>query len=397
MNLIFEKTFKVTAALLMVSLLFFLTCPAYAQAEDSKASGKDKSDFDLYGEVKFEYNDNIFRLTEFQKSLMEENSAEDTQSGRFNDMQSVSDYIASPTIGVGYDTKGLAGEDLRLTARLRYSYYFDNQERSYPEIRIKAENDVGKKGSLTLEGNFLFDYFKRNYLTGYTDINDNGNISKDERIYSSAIYDEYEGILTYKHRLLKNNDAKLTQLDLLPFIGFSTRLYNDPFVNRERDIFFGGLGAVFEFISIVDLDIVYQYENVRGVNSNELVLFDETISNTDANGDGSRQGNAPLVTRIDRSATRHTMEFNPSVKISKDVRLCMGYRYRTSDYSSDNQLDTDHYHQTTYRREISAGIEYDFLKSWSAEAEYSKTDDEDDEDGDFSENTFMLQIKYKIF
>jgi hypothetical protein len=394
MNLTSNKIFNVIAALFLVSLLFSFTDSARAQETDSQASGKDETKFDFYSEVNFEYSDNVYRLTEFQESLMKAGDLEDIQSGRFNNMESVSDLIVSPTINVGYDTKGLEGEKLRLTARVRYNYYIDNKESSYPEVRVRAQNRIGKNGLLTLEGNFLFDYFRKNYLTGYTDLNNNGNIPRDERIYSSAYYDEYEGVLTYKHRLLKNDDATLTQVDLLPFVGCSTRLYNDPFINRERDIFFGGLEAVFEFISIVDLDIVYQYEDVRGVNYHELVLFDETISVIDVNSDGRIQANAPLITRIDRSATRHTVEFNPSVKISKDVRLCMGYEYRISDFASENELDIDRYHQTTYRRQISAGVEYDFLKSWSAEVEYNKTDEEDDEDGDYSENCFTVSIRY---
>jgi hypothetical protein len=361
----------------------------------SRISDKPKS-VEFHAEVEVEQSDNIFHLTDSQQSTLAADAPEDSESGRFDDMASVSDTIISPILGMKYDAQGLGGEGLGLSARVKYNFYRENQEKSHPEARVRLKNDFGKKGTLALEGNFRFDYFKKNYLSGYNDENDNGNIPRDERIYSPAIFDEYEGILTYALELYKNDDTPLSQVDLQPFFGYSTRSYNSPFGNRNREIVFGGLSLSLGFLSRLDLELAYQYENTQYPGIEELVLFDETVFGLDVNGDGEIEGNAPLVTKIDRSADRHTFGVAPSFKITKDLLLFLGYEQRVSMYISDNPLDLDHYANTSYRTRIKAGIGYDVSKSWSTEFEYRLTDDEDEEDGDYSENCFTLSIRYKF-
>jgi predicted porin len=63
-------------------------------------------------------------------------------------------------------------------------------------------------------------------------------------------------------------------------------------------------------------------------------------------------------------------------------------------YSSDNPLDIEHYDNNAYRQQIKSGITYDFSKKWSAGVEYSRTEDEDDEDGEYSQNNFLLTVRY---
>jgi len=382
---------------LCVAALLSVSPAAGAQDETGVIHGSEKSrDLDIYAEVSVEHSDNIFRLTEPQKSRLTENNPADVKSGRIDGMESASDYIVSPVLGMKYDIRGLGGEDLRLSAQVKYNFHTENSKKNYPEARVRLKNDIGKKGRLVLEGNFLFDFFKKNYLAGYTDENGNGNIPRDERIYSPAIYSEYEGILAYGHELYKKKDTPLSQADLQPFFGLGTRRYNPPFENRDREVALGGLGLTLEFFSRLDLELVCQYEKLRTPGDEELVLFDETRFDTDVNGDGEIKGNAPLVTRIDRSANRYTLEINPRFKVSKDTRLFLGYESRKSDYTSDNPLDVDHYDNTSQRRRVRAGIRYDVSKSWSTELEYRRTDDEDPEDGDYTENRFTFSIKYDL-
>jgi hypothetical protein len=379
-----------------MAALIFLSYTPTATAQTVSRVSDTSADLDFYGEVEVEHSDNIFRQTDSQQARMAADDPEDSESGRFKDMDSASDTIISPIFGMNYKTRGLWGEDLGLSARMKYDFHTENPEKSHPEAKIRLKNDIGKKGRLALEGNFQFDNFKKNYLAGYNDENDNGNIPRDERIYSSAIYDEYEGILSYEHEFYKNNDTPLSQVDLKPFVGYSSRSYNAPFGNRDRDTVFGGLSLTLEFLSRLDLELAYRYENVSAPGDGELVLFDETRFDLDVNGDGEIEGNAPLVTEIDRSADRHTFEITPSFKVSKDIMLFAGYEKRISDDTSNNPLDLDHYKNTSYRTRFKTGIEYDFSKSWSTGVEYRHTDDEDEEDGDYSENRFTFSIRYEF-
>jgi hypothetical protein len=346
--------------------------------------------------IEFEHSDNIFGLTDTQEPKMAANDPENWGSGRYSHMESISDNIVSPALGLKYDFKWLNGEDLKLSAGVRYNSHTENQEKSYPEAGISLKNKIGKKGVLTLEGDFLFLFFSKNYFTGYDDENDNGNISKDERIYSSAYHNEYEGTLSYNYLLFKDNDMPLSRVEMKPFLGYSTRYYNYPFSNRCRNILFKGLELTVSFFSRIDLGLGYLHENASYPGEDELVLYDETLSEIDTNEDGEIVGNAPLVTPIDRSFNRHTLEVNPAFDISKDFQFYLGYEIKVSEYTSDNPLDVDHFNQISLRKRIKAGIEYDFSKSWSSEIEYRQTEEENEEEGNYSENSFIFSIKHNL-
>jgi len=384
--------------LILLLIIFPLSYRAQAsegESTEKKETGKKDNDLKLklFAETGVEYTDNVYRLTESQISGMEAIGTNDTAGGHYKNMDSVSDYIVEPVVGIKVNSESPLGGKFGLTSWIRYNYYFENQKSSFPEGRIRLRNSIGENGALTLEGNFLYGYFKKNYLSGVNDINGNGNIPIDERIYSSAIYDEYEGIIAYEHKIINEKKNTISGLDIQPFTGYRVRIYNSTFSNRDQDIAFLGLGLNLEFFSRIGLEMIYKCEGVSSPGNSELILFDETVSGTDVNGDGEIKRNAPLVTPVDRSSMRDTIEINPYFELTKDAWFFMGYERRRTEYTSDNPLDIDHYNQTDYRQQIKTGIRYDFSKAWSAEAEYNRTDEEEEEDGDYSQNNFLLNIK----
>jgi len=385
--------------LLLISLVIASLTQGTAPASGSETVDKNDADkktnikLQVYAETGIEHTDNVFRLTESQISKMVANEIEDAVSGRFKDMESVSDNIISPEVGLSLDSDSPLGGKLSMASWIRYNYYTENRKSSFPEGRIRLRNSFGKKVTLTLEGNFLFDFFKKNYLSDVNDENENGNIPREERIYSSAIYDEYEGIIAYEHEMINRQDGRLTGLAFQPFAGYRLRKYNAIFGNRDQDIAFLGIELDLEFVSRLDLEMIYLYEDVATPGKRELILYDETVSGTDYNNDGEIKGNAPLLTVIDRSSSRHAIEIYPSFKLTKDTRIFLGYEKRIAECASGNELDIEHYNQKEYRRQIKSGIRHDFSKKWTAEAEYGRTTEEE-EDGDYSENSFIVKIKY---
>jgi hypothetical protein len=386
-------------------ILFLIVLPLYSQAQTAipEYSGNketekktEESKLALYTEIGFEYTDNVFRLTDSQISRMETNDIEDKAGGRFKDMDSVSDYIVKPEVGLKYKAESPLGGKFGLKSWIKYNYYMENEEKSFSEGGIKLKNSIGEKGALTLEGKFLSGFFKRNYLSDVDDVSDDGNITRGERIYSPAVYDEYEGVIAYEYDIIKEKANKISGLNIRPFAGYRSRIYNSTFSNRDKDINLLGLGMNLEFLSRVDLEMIYQYEDVSSPGNMELILFNEYASGTDINGDGEIRKNAPLVTSIDRSSRRHTFEINSAYKMTKHFTLFMGYKNRMTKFTSDNELDIDHYNDHAYRQEIKSGISYDFSKAWSAKFEYSRIDDEDDEDGNYSQNNFMFTVRYKL-
>jgi hypothetical protein len=395
MNALSNKMSSNRIILCLIPLLVFIALPGSAQmAKDPEASDKGKGDnLKFYVETELEYSDNVFQLTEDQQSKMESKDERDIHSGRFKDMESISDYIIKPRIGLKYVSESSLGGKFGVASWIRYNYYTKNEKSSYPEGRITFNNSIGENGVLSLEGNFADGYFKKNYLSGVNDIDGNGNIPREERIYSPAIYDEYEELLSYEHKIINNKDKMVTGLDIRPFSGLHYRKYNSPFGNRDQNIILGGLGLNLEFISRIKLGLIYQYERVSSPNDEEICLFDENIAGFDGNGDGKFKSNAPLITHIDRSSNRHTIEINPSIKLTKDVSFYIEYSKRVSVNTSDNPLDIDHYHTKAYRQQIKSGITYNFSKTWSVRIEYSRTEDDDLEDEDYLQNKYLFTMR----
>lgn len=384
----------------LIALLVFMAVPGFAQEAKMGAgtAGNVKQkdgNFKFYVETEMAYSDNVFGLTEEQQSAMDSNDPVYVQNGRFKDMASVSDYIVKPRIGLRYDAESPWGGKMRVTSWIRYNYYTKNEEASYPEGRIRFSQSIGENGTLNVEGNFLLGCFKKNYLSGYDDANANGNVTREERSYSQATYDEYEGMVSYEHEIIDDKDKMISGLELRPYAGVRYRKFNAVFDNRNLDVLFGGIGVDLEFLSSIGLELIYKYERISAPNDHELILYDEEAAGTDVSGDGRIKANAPLATRIDRSADRHTIEIIPSIKLTKDASVYMEYSKRVATNTSDNPLDLDHCHTREYRERIKAGIKYNFSKRWSAQAEY-KHQDEEEEDGDSSEKGYLLSLRYNF-
>jgi hypothetical protein len=383
MKKILKKIGKVTICLIFPVMFTGTNC--FGKEEDERLS--------LFSEFGLEYSDNIFGLTEDQISMMNENDPDDVASGRFQGMDSLTDYILKPRMGIKWYPDWC---EFTLTAWLQYNYHIENSDSGYPEGRVIIKYPINKKGSFIFKGSLIYDYTKKNYLSDFNDINENGNISRDERTYSAATYDEFEGMAGYRYVIADDKDRILSGVNIEPFMGYSVRSYNPIFDNRDKDTAFSGLLIELEFINTISLEGIYRYDDVSSPGKMENILYDETESSVDINGDGEIRGNAPLYTAIDRSSKRHLIEINPSIKLSEDITITLGYSKLTTKYGSDNPLDVEHFYQTAYREKYKSEINYDLSKAWSLKAEYSRTKDDDPEDGLYDENNYMFTIKHKF-
>ncbi|MBN1627936.1 MAG: hypothetical protein JW944_15560, partial [Deltaproteobacteria bacterium] len=208
------------------------------ESSENKDTDKKGNNFELFAEYGIEYTDNVFQLDSGQLWRLEKNEQLDRTGGRFEDMESGSDIIIQPSMGLKYESGSHLGGMFILTTWVRSYHYTQNERSSYPEGRIKLKNTFGKKSAVTLEGTFLSSYFRRNYLSGVYDADRNGNIPREERIYSPAIYDEYEGTVSYEYEIINNKDNEISGLDIQPFAGIISRAYNSTFSNRDQDISF---------------------------------------------------------------------------------------------------------------------------------------------------------------
>jgi hypothetical protein len=380
---IVNRIWKLTICLILPALITGGT--SYGKEDDERLS--------LFSDLGIEYSDNIFGLTDDQVSIINVNDPDDMASGRFRGMDSLTDYILKPRLGMKWYPDW---NELTLTVWLQYNYCIKNRDYDYPEGRVIIKYPVGKKGSIIFRGSSIYDYTKKNYLSGFNDINGNGNISRDERTYVKATYNEFEGVAGYRYVVIDDKEEIFSGFNIEPFIGYSTRSYNSIFDNRDKDTGFGGLSIEVEFLNTISLEGVYRYDDLSSPGNMEYTLYDETGSSVDINSDGEIRGNAPLYTAVDRSSKRHFIEINPSIRLTEDISLSLGYSKLATKYRSDNSLDTEHYLQRAYRRKYRSGISYNFSGSCSIKAEYILTKDNDPEDGSYEENSYLFTIKHKF-
>jgi len=354
------------------------------------------SEWSLFVETAVEYDDNVFQLSESQKDNLDNPDQGDVESGRYADMESISDVILTPRMGFKMNAVNPLGGKFGMDAWLKYNAFMKNDKKSYFETELSFSQSIGDKGRLGVEWKVLNEYYKKNYVSAVEDSNHNGNIARDERTYSPATYDEFEGTVFYRHTFIKNKVRMLSRLDVEPFGRSSIRHYDDLFSNRDKRAAIGGLNVRLGFLSKINLDFGYQFDRVISPNHSEIVLFDETINSTDVNNDGDIEGNAALYTPIDRSCNRLGIEITPSLELTDSITVFAGYQWRVSDYRSDNELDVDHYHRTVERHQFKAGASYEMSKSWSVSVEYKTTDEEEPDDDDYVENCVFLKVKCEM-
>ena len=348
-------------------------------------------------EIGMTCSDNVYHLSDSQIEKLEEMDPDDTAAGRFDDMESVTDTIWEPRIGLKMKRVSPLGGKVGIASWIQYHAHRENTARNYPEAELEVYHSVRKHGQLRMTWKYTDGFFQKNYLTGVDDANNNGNITRAERIYSPAIYNELEGVVAYRHTWMKRKKEAFSRLETEIFGGGSDRTHDgDLFRNRDKRIATAGGDVRLGFLSVIEVRLAYQFEDLRTDNQSELVLFDETVAGEDVNGDGEVKGNAALETRIDRSCFRNTVEIAPVFALSDDCELYLQYRWRRSGYRSDNPLDIDHYHQTAYKRQFRTGLAYDFCDRWSAEMEYRRTSDDDADDDDYTENNILAAVQYRF-
>jgi opacity protein-like surface antigen len=390
-------TLKINIILVILKAASAFAEPAEVPQTDlvRKENNDSSNKFRLYGETGMEYIDNVFSFNESQKAAMRENDPGDQVSGRYRNMKSISDYILTPRLGIIFNADNTSGDKLKIEPWFKYNYYFDNEKSSYPEAGIKIEQSGLKNGTLSLEGKLLKGYYKKNYILSFDDVNGNNNISKDERVYAGAVYDEYEGSITCDYRVIKKKESRSgIGLNISPFLGYGVRKYNSEFGNRDQEIILGGIGFAVGLKFKTLLNLTYKYERVNSPDENELVLADEESLGYDINEDGELDRNAALITNINRSSYRHSLEIAPSIKLNRKLLLTAGYKLRKTLYKSGNPLDLEHYGLSKYRHKLKAGIEYTFSKLWSIQLEYNKLDDEEDDDN-YTQEGYSITLRYK--
>ncbi|MBE9531809.1 MAG: hypothetical protein IME98_03280, partial [Proteobacteria bacterium] len=174
---------SVTTALIVITALFSLTFTTDALAKS--ASGWRMKNT---AEVETTYSTNVFNLSTGQQDGLETNNADDQTSGRYTDMEHVSDLILSPAIELDMRNSSATGNTTKIQTKFTYNQHLLNTKKSYPEVDFEVEQELGNSNSIGFEFGYKFDVFKKNYLSDAADGGVGATVTPDERIYTEGSY-----------------------------------------------------------------------------------------------------------------------------------------------------------------------------------------------------------------
>src|SRR5260370_21519419 len=187
-------------------------------AKSSSGKKPDKAHKSWKGAVKVEakgrYDSNTFLLADRQKTRLQRAGPAEQISGRFNDMNSVHDYIFTPSVKFLAEGPGVGGRRLGLQAGVNYDMYFLNPRRRHFNIEVAAEQNTSRNGRARAKFEYTPSYYYRNYLADAT--NYTSSVLPSERVYKPDVYSEWDVTADYRYRLAGRGAALLPRAGYLP-------------------------------------------------------------------------------------------------------------------------------------------------------------------------------------
>jgi hypothetical protein len=341
-----------------------------AETGPEAAKPKKKHSWDWRFEVgsRFTYDNNVFRQSDEQTDRLEANRPEDAISGRYDDMESVDDFIVSQSLKVTAKGPGLSGKSLIIEPEVRYNYYFENTEKAFLQGGLRLEQSLGKGKALGLETSYALDVFRRNYLADATDLT--GAVSADERVYAPGEADEFDIALGYSQPLWKRGKgesgmlgADLVEIEVMA--GYGNVSFRDPHENRDLDIFRGGLGAKIEFSRSVEFSVHYQLAYAEAPNGTEVMIRDEQDFGVDFNNDGDAvDGDIRTVQHADRTRIDHSLGLKTAIRLHERLDLWLGYQVVFQNYLSNEEFDLSYNGREDLRHRVRLGLDWDLARHW---------------------------------
>jgi hypothetical protein len=387
---------------LIFPLFFLMAFFCYTRAQVNMDSVKDNWETRLGVLMVVDWNDNVYKLSSSQQTRMNLDDPGDITSGRYNNMESISDVILSIAPEFEVRTKnGLFRRSFSLAGIIDYQQYINNPEKSHFNLVISVKQKVSKHGKFIFRALYIPSYFKKNYLLDATD--STGHVSSSERIYYEGVYNELEFILSYHHKFLKwIVDVKS---DL--FFGYRNRNYNSQFPGRNQDVFAGGLA--FEILPAKWWSVYLGYMIESGMSpiTPEVMILDEPDYQIDFNNDRDfADNNRRTVQTVNRSDYAQSLEFGLKVRPLKQIKIYAGYGFVFTDYLSQEPIDPNYKNRNDTKTTLQLGVDYKIFKGFSIIAVYKNitqlTNRPEDpghvgEETDYNNNIIKAGIQWRFF
>lgn len=333
--------------------LFALTLAASAVVGSTKtATAQERS---WHGtarmQVEFRYDDNPFLLTASRKTRLEQALPEDSQSGRFRDMESATDLLPAPALELGLEGPALGGRPLELSAAAAYEANRENGRRRHAELELTIAQSLRRGGRLRFNAEWRPRYFHKNYLRDAVDLNVDGDIGPEERRYEAGTSNEADVRLGYGHRLLKAVRAELE-------VGYFDLAYHAPFEGRSRRGPEGGVDLSLDLGRRWTIDLGYTYASLAADPAPEVLILDESAFGVDFNGNGSASdSSARAVVTVDRSRAEQEVSVTLEGELGRAATLELSFEHRRRSFSSAELYDVVNRDRRDTRNEIAAELD----------------------------------------
>lgn len=353
-----KKWISVPRWLLAVGALLLAACPnAIAKHSSNKKAAKEPARAQkswraaIKVEAKGRYDSNVFLFSDKQQTRLQNAGPDEQISGRFNDMNSISDFIFTPGVKFLAEGPGIGGRKLGLEAGVNYDMYFRNPRRRHFNFEIAAAQNTSRNGRARVKFEYVPNYFYENYLADAT--NFTSSVLPSERVYKPDVYSQWDVTVDYRYRLPGSGAALLGRAGYLqrrnqaPVGTFTT------FAGRDRNAPHFGGGLEFGLTKWWRVDGNYDLALVDSPRVQEVMILNEPDFNVDFNNDGNTSDlSLRTVQFVDRRRREHLFRFNTRLGIREKSYLEAGYDRRHRTFLSKDPFDIFHNGRTDNRDTI---------------------------------------------
>ncbi len=349
--------------LLVVCGAFGVTASVTAQAPSPAPAAQPKASKSWHasGTLRAEEqaNNNVFLLSDALKARLDTLTAPAPPGTHFTDMQSASDFIT--LVGAGFDIEGpgLFGRTLSIRPMARYDYYARNPKRGNVELGLAIAQSVWHNGRVQLRGTLVPSYFYRNFLSDAKDLNADGTIEPNERIYAAGTYHDRRLLVGYQHRLVRATSTEPFGVAVELDVGHVVRTYDAPLSYRSYRGPEVDATLALELTRALRLDAGWTHATLTSKPDSAVLVLNEPDFNVDFNGDGTATDlRVRTVQLVDFSRTEQYLNLRLRAELSGDVSARVYYQHRWRTFPSTQPYDV-HNNSRRDRRDL-VGLELSF-------------------------------------
>ena len=337
-------------ALAMVGGLVLLTrLSAVAGDSSARPAGRKSWTASVKVEGKGRYDTNVFLLSDHQKTKLQTAGPAEQISGRFNDMNSVSDYIFTPSVKVLTEGPGIAGRRLSLQAGVNYDIYFLNPRRRHFNFDFAVEQATSRNGRVRAKFDYTPNYFYKNYLADAT--NFTSSVTASERVYKPDVYNEGDLTIDYRYRIAGGRTVITARG------GYLKQRNRAPFLGHDRNAPHGGGGIDFGLTRWWRIDGGYDYAAVSSPRVQEVMILNEPDFGVDFNNDGdASQMSMRTVQFVNRSHHQQLFHVNARLGFTERSSFEFGYERRLRNFLSKEPFDVLHNGRSDARDSFTAAF-----------------------------------------